>query len=117
MEPRPAPYTIAACAMAASAGLHMVATAAAGFAPSTLFMLAIAAFYLLIGFGLLRALRWVAYLTFVCVLIGANGALIELGLGRFADVWMVAIAVADAVAAVALFAALWRSAPTSVNAR
>ena len=109
MTSRPLPFTVAACAMLASGALHAAATAATGFAPPTLFMLAIAAFYALLGAGLLRAFRGVAWLTFLCVLIGANGALIEIGLGRFADVWMIAIAGCDAVAGAALFVALWRS--------
>ena len=109
-------YQIAAGAVFASAALHFAALAGAAFLPYALPLLAVTLFYLGVGWGLMHRLRWLAYVTFICMLIGAIGALFEVGRGRFGDVWMLLIIAADVVAAAALFVVIWRTVPTDVSA-
>ena len=112
MRDTPLSLRVAATAVFASAALHIGAVATAGFAQPTLILLGVSSFYVLLGLGVLRGLRWVAYLTFICMLIGGNGALIEIGRETYAGFWMIGIACTDGLAAAALFVALWQSRPS-----
>ena len=112
MRDTPISLRVATTAVFASAALHIGAVATAGFAQPALILLGVSSFYVLLGLGLLRRLGWVTYLTFICMLIGAKGALIEIGRETYADYWIIGIALADGLAAAALFVALWQSSPT-----
>lgn len=61
----------------ASAVLHMIGFALAGFASSSVFLLFPATLYCTLSFGLWRGVTWVAWVTLVCMVGGSIGTMIE----------------------------------------
>ncbi|MEL6582608.1 MAG: hypothetical protein AAFQ36_02140 [Pseudomonadota bacterium] len=93
-----------------SAALHVVGVVLGSFAPSTWVLLLPAALYAVVYFGLARGWRWLAWLTFFMMLIGAAGALAEALTAVAVPAWVFwAIMATDLSAAVVLFGVLWRS--------
>ena len=97
-------YRWGAALILLAALLYLVAIALGG--SITTFGLT-AIFYALLGFGLLRGMRWLAYIAFISVFIGLSGALLNLTSG---GPLFAALAVVNGLAAIALFIALWRPA-------
>ncbi len=77
-------------------------------------MLVGAVVWVLIGVGLMRHLRWLAYIAF---LLGLMGAIYAFGAGMSAfgmlSLTFFGIALADLLAVVLLFAILWRNRPVA----
>lgn len=91
-----------------SAALHVVGVALSGFASSTLFLLGPALLYVLLYAGLARNMMWVAWLTFITMLIGASAALSAFFEATPVPSWVfMAIVAADLIAALLLFGAIW----------
>ena len=61
----------------ASAVLHVIGFALAGFATTSLFLLFPATLYSVLSIGLWRGVTWVAWLTLVCMVGGSIGTGIE----------------------------------------
>lgn len=110
----PAPYRLAAVFVLISAVLHMFAFTVGGLSTAALILIPGGVIYLLIAAGLNRGKRWVAWLAFFLTGIGGS---VALGLSFNTDPvpawWYLAIMAADWAATLALFAGLWRAAPTS----
>lgn len=103
-------YSSATIALAVSGGLHLLAAPLTGFALQGNILIPIAALYALLAWRLSKRDRAIAYLVFICMLVGFNGALVALGDGVVPDWIYGAIMGADLVCAIALFAVLWNTA-------
>ncbi|MEM6595161.1 MAG: hypothetical protein AAF672_10240 [Pseudomonadota bacterium] len=104
------PYRGGALFVGVSGLLHFVAPLVAGFAADTLFLIPVGALYLLIAYVLLRGWRLMAYVAFLLMMLGSCFAIASIWTPPAAFGWaMAGIAVADWLAAVALFVALWRN--------
>ena len=91
----------------ASAILHLIGFALAGFVSFSLFLLFPAALYSVLSVGLWRGMTWV---TLVCMVGGCIGTVIEFTGPLIAPApLLVGIILADLVAAGLLIRALWRS--------
>jgi len=94
----------------ASAILHLIGFALAGFVSSSLFLLFPAALYSVLSVGLWRGMTWVAWVTLVCMVGGSIGTVIEFTGPLIAPApLLVGIILADLFAAGLLIRALWRS--------
>ncbi len=103
-------YKVAATTVVLSGVMHAVAVVLGGFAPDLLPLLVISLLYLLFAYGLVKQKRWVAWIVFICMLIGLAGALMETNNGSLPPNWVYySIAILDAVAALTLFCILWKS--------
>ena len=91
-----------------SAVLHVVGVALAGFAGETLILLVPTVFYVVLFAGLARGKMWVAWITFICMVIGSAGALSALFGGWPIPAWVFGgILAADVITALLLFVAIW----------
>lgn len=100
---------IAALALCVSALLHVIAPIFGGFSGPALTLMAVGPVYALFAFGLLRELRWLAYLVFVIVLVGAVTAFIFSYTPGAVPSWLyTSIAVVDLLVLVGLFITLWQ---------
>lgn len=103
------PFRTANVAVTLSALLHIVAPVAGGFEASTFGMVPVGLFYLALAYGLSRGWRGLAYLTFLIMGFGIAAAISGAYSTSPIPSWLFgAIGVADAVAMVLLFVALWR---------
>ena len=94
-----------------SALLHLAAPFLSGFAPVGLFMGVVFILYSCLAMGLTRGMRWLGYIVFVFMLIGAVGGYIQMGTIPVPD-WLIwAIISVDIIVIVNLFAALWSVKP------
>jgi hypothetical protein len=107
-------FKIAASSAFVSALFHLLAPLFGGLTSEALFLLPFSVMWALIGWGLIRGSRLVAYFAF---LIGAIG--VSVGLAGFMDpvgvpIWIyAAVTLADLGVAITLFVALWRKVPTA----
>lgn len=91
-----------------SAALHVLAVVLAAFSPDAVILLVPAVLYLLLAAGLSRGMLWVAWISFICMIVGAAGALSAMFGAWPVPVWVFAsIFVADLAAAVLLFGTIW----------
>lgn len=93
-----------------SAGLHVLALIVSGFSAEALQMLPFAILYAGLAYGLLQGWRWLAYITFIILLIGTSLAIP--GIWALGDVpgWTYAgIVFANLLSVTALFVALWKA--------
>lgn len=98
----------------ASAVLHLTAFFPLGFVTLAGLMFAIGILYIPIAYGLQRALRWLAYITFIFMLVGMIGAYANTGsASALANLWFWAITAADFLTAIILIAVLWRPGPAT----
>lgn len=96
------------CFLLASSGLHVIGWVLSGFSAQGLFLLFPAGLYVLLFAGLARSMMWVAWIAFFCMVIGAAGTFAELYRASAVPAWVLwGIVVADLIAAVLLFAAIW----------
>ncbi len=108
------PYRIGALFVLVSALLHFLAPVLGGFDVRALSLMPVGALYLVVVYGLLRGWRWLAYLAFLGLFVGGIMAMAYVWTPHPVPSWMfIAIIAADWCAALALFAALWRSAPSN----
>lgn len=97
-----------------SAALHVVGAGLSGFAPIGQVLLLPAVLYLALYAGLARGMLWVAWLTFLCMMGGMAGTILELAGHGPVPGWVLwGILAADLGAAVALFAAIWAGRPAA----
>lgn len=92
-----------------SAALHVVGLVAGGWASDALGLVVGAAIWLVLGAGLMRDLRWVAYVTFLFAIFGAIyslSAAVSAAPGLVQTIWW-GITAADALVVLSLFGALW----------
>ena len=89
--------------------LHLVAIFTGGGAVGTATLLVIAIVYSLFAYGLQQERRWLAYVCYVVMLLGAIAAYLSTTNG----VVFALIALTDAAAAIMLFIALWGSPRTA----
>lgn len=111
------PYRGGALFVGVSGVLHFVAPLVTGFASETLFLIPAGVLYLAISYALLRGSRLMAYIAFLLMMIGSCIAIASIWTPPAAFGWVMAgIAVADWLAAIALFVALWRNKPVAAEA-
>ena len=104
------PFRTANVFLLASAILHIFAFLVGGFSGEALGLIVPGLVYLAVAYGLSRGLRWLAYLAFFGVAIGAMIAIAQIWApGPVPGWWYILIVVADFLCVAALFAALWRS--------
>ena len=112
-DPR-SPYRTGALFVALSAALHLIAPVISLGARDGLMLLPFGIVYLALAWGLMRGWRWLAYVTFLIMLIGISATMTGIWAISPVPPWIyIAIALANACAAVALFVALWRPRPTA----
>ena len=92
-----------------SAAIHIV-LAVLGLAPDLMQFLIAGALWLLVGLGLWRGIRWIAYIGFLYGLIGVIAALSGLGLSSQTDMGLWGIVTTDAMVTLTLFIHIWRRA-------
>ncbi len=103
------PFGTAAVFVLISAVLHLLAFVVGGFAPRPMQFVPIGILYVLFALALMRHWRGFAYVVFVIMLLGSIAALYEsFGPSAIPGWWMIAIMVADVMAAIFLFKALWK---------
>jgi len=111
------PYRLGAALIAVSAALHVFAFLFGGFSADALRLIPVGFVYALLAYGLTRGWRWLAYVGFIAMMVGGTLALGSLWTpSPVPQGWTIAIIGVDWLAALALFAALWRPAPASGNA-
>ena len=99
----------ASYAVMASGALHVVGTVVSGFSDDGLFLLGPAALFLLLGYGVLRGVRTTGWLSFIAVVGSAAAAVGNLMSPSTVPGYVFATILAvNLVAAVLLFAGLWR---------
>lgn len=109
-----APYRLAAVFVLISAALHFFSFTVGGLSTQALVLIPFGVIYLLIAAGLNRGKRWLAWLSFFVMGIGGSIALgLSFGSGPVPGWWYLAISCADFAAALWLFVALWRQAPSA----
>lgn len=95
-----------------SAALHLLAPLAGTFSAEAFLLVPFGCLCLLLAAGLTRRMRWVAWLSFFVMGIAC---IVTIGQfwqpSRLPAWWWTLILIADALAVLALFAALWRPAP------
>jgi hypothetical protein len=105
-------YRSAALFVAISAILHLISPVFAGLAEDVMLLLPTGVLYLFFAWGLSKGWRWLAYIAFIVLLIGGLFAFAFSFGGSMVPGWLYAgIAIADLLAVLALFGALWRSKP------
>lgn len=110
------PYRPAAVFVLITSVLHMFAFTVGGLSTAALILIPGGVIYLLIAAGLNRNKRWLAWLTFFLTGIGGSIALAaSFGAYPVPSWWYLGIMTADWIAAVLLFAALWRPAQLSAE--
>lgn len=106
---------LAAIFVLISAVLHVIAAILSGFAWEGLKLLPFAAIYGLLGLGLMQGRRWVAWLTFLMMLVFSFFALM-MSLEDFPEVppqVSAMIVAADWLTAACLLVVLWRGQPSA----
>jgi len=99
---------------AASALFHIVGTVISGFAAEGIQLLVAGVLYAGFAYGLFQGRRWVAYLTFVTLLIGTSVAVGGIWASGPIPGWIYSsIATANLLAVAALFVTLWRAPATA----
>ncbi|MEL6688814.1 MAG: hypothetical protein AAFP28_00730 [Pseudomonadota bacterium] len=107
------PYRTGALFVGISAVLHLIAPVFGGFGTDALTLFVVGIVYMAIAYGLLQGYRWLAYLTFLLMMAGSVVAITGIwGLGPVPGWIYAGIVIADWLAVLALFAALWRSRPS-----
>ena len=107
------PYRIGALFIGLSGLMHLAAPLLGGFAGQAITLAGVGAIYLLIAAGLLRGWRWLAYLAFLVMLVALSAAIPGIfGQGPVPGWLFGGILVANLLAVLGLFAALWRRRPT-----
>ncbi len=100
---------LAALFLFVSAVLHLITPAIAGFSQETLLFAATGIVFIIIGLGLLKSLRWLAWLTFFVTLIDGivslNGAMTHTPIPNWVHASIMA---SDWLCALMLFFHLWR---------
>ena len=108
------PYRVGALFVALSGLVHLLALFVSGFASGALVLVPAGIVYLGFAYGLLQGWRWLAYVTFLIMLIGISATMTGIWAISPVPPWIyIAIALAHACAVVALFVALWRPRPTA----
>ena len=106
------PYRNGGIFLIISAALNILAPFVTGFASVALMMVPVGIAYLILAAGLMRAMRWVAYIAFLVVLIGlSSGIAGYYGSGPVPGWVHLGIIIAHVLGALFLFLALWRAAP------
>ena len=107
------PYRVGAFFLLISAALHILAPLVGGFSSPVPIFVGVGLVYVVIALGRYRGWRWLAYIAFLVMMIGGIIALSALwSPSAIPSWWTVLIIAADWLGAAALFAALWRAAPT-----
>ncbi len=104
-------YRYAAYALGLSALLHLFAGPFSGWADVGLLLIPIGLIYLLAAAGLKRGWRWLAYLVFVCMLVGTLICYAAFGseiAKPIPSALIVGIVVTDLACAAVLFGILWK---------
>lgn len=102
----------AAVPIGISAVLHLLVFVVEGFSAFAGAMFIVGLVYLAIAYGLRQGRRWLAWISFFIMLVGMIAAYSTAGTGLHFW-WWTAIAIADLIAAVILFGALWKSKPVA----
>ena len=104
------PYQVGATFFLVSAVLHIFAFVVGGFTNDALRLIPIGIVYLGIAYMLMRGSRLTAYIAFVVALVGGIISLFfSFGIAPVPGWWWLLILIADWIAAVGLFLALWRN--------
>lgn len=103
------PFRMAAVLLLVSAALHLVVIAVSG-GEFLVPMIVGAVMWFMVGAGLQRRMRWLAYIAFLLAMIGGVYAM-GTGMGQtgLTQMALFGIMAADWMAAVLLFVALWKS--------
>lgn len=93
-----------------SAGLCAIAPFLSGFSVEALLLLPAAIVFAGFAYGLLRGWRWLAYIAFMALFVGAIFAISNIWAPGAVPGWLYAsFAVSSLLSVIALFAALWRT--------
>ena len=112
-DPR-SPYRTGALLVLLSAAFHLIAPLISLGARDGLMLLPVGIVYVAFAWGLMRGWRWLAYVTFLIMLIGISAAMTGIWSISPVPSWIyIGIALANICAALALFVALWRPSPTA----
>ena len=110
------PYRIGALFVFLSAALHILTPVVGGLTTDALALIPVGLIYALIGYGLLRGMRWLAYVTFFLLFIlGTYAITLIWAASPVPSWWTAAIVIADFLAVAGLFVALWRPAPSQAG--
>ncbi|MEJ6403254.1 hypothetical protein [Yoonia sp. 2307UL14-13] len=102
-------YGVGAFFVLISALLHLAALVFGGFSTDAIGLGVAGVVYLIIVAGLTRNMRWLAWITFFLVGIGGSVALSYVWADTTVPTWIfIGIVVADWLAALGLFVALWK---------
>ncbi len=108
------PYQWAIPFLLLSAALHIVAPLISGFVVEALVLALVGVVYGICAFGLSRGMRWLAHVMYLVLFLG--------GIFALGNIWSVGpvpgwiylgIVIANALAVLALFGALWRAPPAA----
>jgi hypothetical protein len=103
------PFRLAALFLLTSAVLHLVVIAVSG-GGFLVLMIVGAVMWFVIGAGLQRGLRWLAYIAFLLAMIGGVYAMgTAMGQTGLTALALFGIMAADWIATVLLFGALWKA--------
>ena len=100
---------IAGLLMLLNAALHIVGYPVSGFSADAIKFVIVGVVYGLVGLGLMRGMRWLAFLMFVLALIGGNIAFMSMGSPPLPSWLSGSIALNDLVVAIVLFGVLWNA--------
>lgn len=101
-------YGLAALFVFISAVLHLIAPFVSGFSAAGWQLVPFGIVYVAIGYGLMRGMRWLAWLTLFVMMAGGIAALGAYFGVSAVPAWLyLLIVVADWLAAACLFAILW----------
>jgi uncharacterized membrane protein HdeD (DUF308 family) len=100
-------YNLAGLFVILSGVLHIPMFITGGFTSKTIQMAVVGVILILLGLGLRKQKRILAYLAYVLMLLGVVAALTGLNAGPVPNVWWYIIAFVDAIAAITLFGIIW----------
>lgn len=107
-------FRFAAAFAGLSGLLHLIAPVVSGFASESWILVAFGAVFFVIVYGLSQGWRWLAWIAFFWVFVGVIGALLRIWTPGPVPGWLfLAILIANVLALLGLFLALWRSPPSS----
>jgi len=112
-DPR-SPYRTGALFVLISAALHFLAPTISQLSSDGMLLLPFGILYGAMAWGLMRNWRWLAYVSFLTMLIGTSAALTGIWAASPVPSWVyLGIVIANFLAALSLFVALWRPRPTA----
>lgn len=102
-----ATYKNAGTVMALNAMLHFFVFLIIGFTPDAMLFVLIGVVYGFLAWGVLRKMRWLAYIVFLIALFGISAVINMMGTLSIPSFWLGLIIITKIVLALILFFILW----------